>query len=52
MPYADNEHEYVDMLIFNIETIDRIVEKYKGSFRKTFELRVPRHIDAAEVIVL
>jgi len=54
MPYAHDEHEYIDMLIFNIETIDRIVEKYKDSFRKTFEMKLPRlsSTDAAEVITL
>jgi hypothetical protein len=54
MPYADDEHEYIDMLFFNIETIDRIVEKYKDSFRKTFEIRLPRlsSTDAAEVVIL
>jgi len=54
MPYANDEHEYIDMLIFNIETIDRIVEKYKDSFRKTFEMKLPRlsSTDAAEVITL
>jgi hypothetical protein len=39
MPYARNADEYIQMLIFNLVTIDRIVDKYKDAFKTSFEVR-------------
>ena len=39
MPYARNADEYIEMLNFNLVTVDAIVDKYKDTFRRSFEIR-------------
>jgi hypothetical protein len=49
MPYARNASEYINMVIFNLETVDRVVDKYKDALRKTFEIS-PSRLSFTEVI--
>jgi hypothetical protein len=52
MPYARSADEYIGMLIFNLTTIDRIVDRYKDAvFTKSFELR-PLRLSSVEVFEL
>jgi hypothetical protein len=51
MPYARNADEYIEMLTFNLVTIDRIVDRYKGAFRRSFEVRSLR-LSSVEVMEL
>jgi hypothetical protein len=51
MPYARNADEYIKMLTFNLMTVDRIVDRYKDAFRRSFELR-PSSISYVEVLEL
>jgi len=51
MPYARNANEYIEMLTFNLVTVDSIVDRYKGAFRREFELR-PIRPSTVEVMEL
>jgi hypothetical protein len=51
MPYAGNANEYIKMLTFNLTAIDRIVDRYKDGFTKSFEIR-PFRLASVEVIEL
>jgi len=39
MPYADSASEYISMLNFNINTLDRLVAKYARKYRASITLR-------------
>jgi hypothetical protein len=51
MPYARNASEYIEMLTFNLTTVDRIVDRYKDAFRRSFEVR-PSSLSSVEVLEL
>jgi hypothetical protein len=38
MPYADNAEEWVEMLRFNIETVEAIVDKFISRFAYEFDI--------------
>jgi len=51
MPYARNADEYIQMLTFNLMTIDMIIDRYKDAFRREFELRpfIPSTVEVFEL---